>query len=64
MFMFEVQPNWYHIRPFNSLGWHVGFWNLVGALGFTLCVRLELRRRSRGPFFRADVRHFGGDGLS
>jgi hypothetical protein len=37
MFMFETQPNWYHIRPFDSLGWHVGFWNLIGALGFTLC---------------------------
>jgi tellurite resistance protein TehA-like permease len=32
----EVQRAWY--RPaLLSLGWHVGFWNLVGALGFTLC---------------------------
>lgn len=35
--MWETQPAWYHIRPFDSLGWHVGFWNLMGALGFTLC---------------------------
>jgi hypothetical protein len=37
MFMFETQPAWYHIRPFDSLGWHVGFWNVIGALGFMLC---------------------------
>jgi hypothetical protein len=37
LFMLETQPAWYVIRPFHSLGWHVGFWNLIGALGFTLC---------------------------
>src|SRR5579859_6694334 len=37
LFMFETQPNWYHIRPLHSLGWHVGFWNFIGGLGFTLC---------------------------
>jgi hypothetical protein len=37
LFMFETQLNWYRIRPFDSLGWHVGFWNLVGAIGFALC---------------------------
>ncbi len=21
----------------SSLGWHVGFWNLIGAIGFTVC---------------------------
>jgi hypothetical protein len=31
----EVQRAWW--RPaLASLGWHVGFWNLVGALGFAL----------------------------
>jgi len=36
MMMLEEQRAWW--RPaLGSLGWHVGFWNLVGAVGFTLC---------------------------
>ncbi|KAH8199669.1 hypothetical protein TruAng_006138 [Truncatella angustata] len=36
LFMLETQPNWW--RPaFGTLGWHIGFWNLLGAIGFTLC---------------------------
>ncbi|KAK0614060.1 hypothetical protein B0T14DRAFT_294414 [Immersiella caudata] len=36
LFMLEVQEKWYRTEP-GLLGWHVGFWNLVGAVGFTLC---------------------------
>lgn len=36
LFMLETQPNWHTPSP-QTLGWHIGFWNLVGALGFTLC---------------------------
>lgn len=36
LFMLETQSKWYIPAP-QQLGWHVGFWNLVGALGFTLC---------------------------
>ncbi|CAN8106486.1 unnamed protein product [Discula destructiva] len=36
LFMLETQPKWY-IPALNVLGWHIGFWNLIGALGFTLC---------------------------
>ncbi len=35
LFMLETQPSWWHIKPFD-LGWHVGFWNLIGGLGFWL----------------------------
>ena len=36
LLMIEVQDKWY--RPaLGSLGWHIGFWNFVGAIGFTLC---------------------------
>lgn len=36
LFMLETQKQWY--RPaFDVLGWHIGFWNLVGGVGFTLC---------------------------
>jgi hypothetical protein len=36
LFMLETQQKWYLPAP-RVLGWHIGFWNLVGALGFTLC---------------------------
>jgi hypothetical protein len=36
LFMLETQKKLY--RPnFEVLGWHVGFWNLIGGVGFTLC---------------------------
>ncbi|KAF7338729.1 hypothetical protein MSAN_02195100 [Mycena sanguinolenta] len=34
--MIETQKKWY-IPSSTSLGWHIGFWNLVGGIGFTLC---------------------------
>lgn len=36
LFMVEVQPRWYIPAP-GVLGWHIGLWNLIGAIGFTLC---------------------------
>ena len=34
LFMIETQEIWW--KPaFGVLGWHIGFWNLVGAFGFT-----------------------------
>jgi hypothetical protein len=36
LFMVEVQEKWYLPAP-TVLGWHIGLWNLVGAIGFTLC---------------------------
>lgn len=36
LFMLEVQEKWWLPAP-KLLGWHVGFWNLVGAIGFTVC---------------------------
>jgi hypothetical protein len=36
LFMLETQEAWY--KPaFKVLGWHIGFWNLIGGLGFTMC---------------------------
>lgn len=32
----EVQKKWY-IPNLKDVGWHIGFWNLVGSVGFTLC---------------------------
>jgi hypothetical protein len=36
LFMIETQEKWYKPAPL-ILGWHVGFWNLIGGVGFTLC---------------------------
>ena len=36
LFMIEAQDRWYQPKPFD-LGWHVGFWNLIGGFGFTFC---------------------------
>ena len=34
--MIETQERWY--KPaFHVLGWYIGFWNLIGGVGFTLC---------------------------
>ncbi|OCL13211.1 integral membrane protein [Glonium stellatum] len=36
LFMIETQSKWW--KPaFTTLGWHVGFWNFIGGVGFTLC---------------------------
>lgn len=36
MLMLEVQSKWW--KPnLSSLGWHIGFWNWIGGIGFTLC---------------------------
>lgn len=33
--MLETQHRWY--KPaLGTLGWHIGFWNLIGAIGFTV----------------------------
>ncbi|KAK0638879.1 hypothetical protein B0T16DRAFT_422036 [Cercophora newfieldiana] len=44
LFMLEVQDKWYLPAP-NLLGWHVGFWNLIGSVGFTLCGALGFAER-------------------
>ncbi|EPS43352.1 hypothetical protein H072_2650 [Dactylellina haptotyla CBS 200.50] len=36
LFMLETQHAWY-VPNLYVLGWHIGFWNFVGAIGFTLC---------------------------
>ncbi|KAJ3548916.1 hypothetical protein NM688_g5233 [Phlebia brevispora] len=34
--MLEVQKRWW-LPNLRSLGWHIGVWNLIGAVGFTMC---------------------------
>lgn len=35
LFMLETQRTWY-LPAWGTLGWHIGLWNLIGALGFTV----------------------------
>lgn len=39
LYMLEVQPNWYTPAP-HLLGWHIGVWNLIGSIGWTLSASL------------------------
>lgn len=36
LFMVETQVKWWKPAP-SVLGWHIGFWNLIGGIGFALC---------------------------
>ncbi|KAK5132670.1 hypothetical protein LTR08_008714 [Meristemomyces frigidus] len=36
LFTLETQKHWWQPAP-GVLGWHIGVWNLIGGLGFTLC---------------------------
>ncbi|KAL0484346.1 hypothetical protein AKO1_005014 [Acrasis kona] len=36
LLMYETQKKWWMILNLKSIGWHVGFWNLIGAIGFLL----------------------------
>lgn len=35
LFMIETQKNWWQ-PALGVLGWHIGFWNFIGGIGFTL----------------------------
>jgi hypothetical protein len=53
LFMLETQPKWYIPAP-KTLGWHIGLWNLIGAVGFTVSPCHELQPpRSRLTCFVA-----------
>jgi hypothetical protein len=59
LFMLETQRKWY--RPAISvLGWHIGFWNLVGAIGFTLCGALGPAYGNSGAEYQASLATFWG----
>ncbi|KAH7045957.1 hypothetical protein B0J12DRAFT_146649 [Macrophomina phaseolina] len=44
-FMIETQMTWWKPAP-SVLGWHIGFWNLIGGVGFTLCPAFGYDRSS------------------
>ena len=59
LFMIETQPKWW--KPaFGVLGWHIGFWNLIGAFGFTLCGALGPAYGNSGAEYEASLATFWG----
>ncbi|KAH6611445.1 hypothetical protein Trco_001465 [Trichoderma cornu-damae] len=59
LYMLETQQKWWKPAP-HLLGWHVAFWNLVGAFGFTLCGALGLAYNNSGAQFQAGLATFWG----
>ncbi|KAM3555447.1 hypothetical protein ARSEF4850_005998 [Beauveria asiatica] len=59
LYMLETQDHWW--RPATRLlGWHIAFWNLVGAVGFTLCGALGMAYGSTGAQYQAALATFWG----
>ncbi len=46
LLMLEVQRAWW-CPAFKDIGWHIGFWNLVGAVGFMICGAFGYSSQSR-----------------
>ncbi|KAJ5678636.1 hypothetical protein N7462_006880 [Penicillium macrosclerotiorum] len=59
LFTLETQTKWY--RPaFGVLGWHIGAWNLIGGIGFTLCGALGPATSASGVEYEAVLATFWG----
>ncbi|KAK3945874.1 hypothetical protein QBC46DRAFT_349164 [Diplogelasinospora grovesii] len=59
LFMVETQDKWWKPAP-KMLGWHIGFWNLTGALGFTLCGALGFAIEQGSVQYAATLSTFVG----
>ena len=57
--MLETQKKWW-IPAWKVLGWHVGLWNLIGALGFTLSGALGPAYGNSGAEYEATLATFWG----
>jgi len=58
-FMLETQRKWY-LPALDVLGWHIGFWNLIGALGFTLSGALGYAYMDDAALYQAGCSTFWG----
>lgn len=56
--MIEVQKHWW-LPNITDIGWWVAFWNLIGAIGFTLCGALGYSSAS-GLEYESDLATFWG----
>ncbi|KAK2770941.1 hypothetical protein FQN53_005283 [Emmonsiellopsis sp. PD_33] len=59
LFMLETQKNWY-TPSLKILGWHIGFWNFIGAIGFTLSGIFLLPYNNSGMQYQASLSTFWG----
>lgn len=57
LYMLETQQKWWKPAP-HLLGWHIAFWNLVGAFGFTLCGALGMAYGNSGAQYQASLATF------
>lgn len=46
-YMLETQPKWYIPAP-NLLGWHVGVWNMIGSVGWTIAAAFGYCAQAKG----------------
>lgn len=59
LFTLETQEKWY--KPaFHVLGWHIGTWNFIGGIGFTLCGALGPATMNSGVEYQATLATFWG----
>ncbi|KAJ5760114.1 hypothetical protein N7520_007270 [Penicillium odoratum] len=59
LFTLETQQKWYKPAP-RVLGWHIGVWNFIGGIGFTLCGALGPASASSGVEYQATLATFWG----
>ncbi|KAH8685723.1 integral membrane protein [Tricladium varicosporioides] len=59
LFMIETQKRWYLPAP-KVLGWHIGAWNLIGGIGFTLCGALGFASANSGCVYQGSLATFWG----
>jgi len=59
LFMLETQKKWW-MPAWGTLGWHIGAWNLIGGIGFTLCGALGFGSANSGVAYEASLATFWG----
>ncbi|KAH8821092.1 hypothetical protein F5884DRAFT_893907 [Xylogone sp. PMI_703] len=59
MFTLETQKKWWLPAP-GVLGWHIGAWNFVGGIGFTLCGALGFASANSGAQYQSSLATFWG----
>lgn len=59
LFTLETQRRWYQ-PAFHVLGWHIGVWNFIGGIGFTLCGALGPGAMLSGVEYQATLATFWG----
>ncbi|PTB69443.1 hypothetical protein BBK36DRAFT_1110127 [Trichoderma citrinoviride] len=57
LYMLETQQKWWKPAP-QLLGWQIAFWNLIGAIGFTLSGALGMAANNSGAQYEAGLATF------